>query len=463
MKHGKKMIAGFAALLLICTTLFSAAPVKADTSLPDTIYLAQAQGSDTCTLVAATMMMRAKLYLAGDPKWTGVTEAAVKPVAWAPGLYYYFTYSIGNSSLTVSHAAVSGMKATSLKQLLDAHPEGIVFYVEADSFSHAVFVTDYVGDTFYCAEPVPYLSGERIPLKDSWISVAMGNVTQKAVLNAATDYWYISSSSIDPTETHNLTKVKAVSPTCTENGNIRYWYCSDCGKYFSDKYGTTQIKKSQTVLKATGHSFVTDTITPATFKRNGKVTTKCSACGIAGESQVIKKIGDIILSGETFTYTGYDQRPFPIVTDSDGMIISDDNMEISFSEAASVSPGSYEVTVNLINAYSGSKTLSYKIDKARNEPTKVSSSKKLRYRKLQKEKQTFQIHARVKDNAKITYKLMSVSKKARDYVKVSSKGKVTVRKNLPKGTYKIKVRVTAKRTENYKTTSVYKTIKLIVR
>lgn len=33
---------------------------------------------------------------------------------------------------------------------------------------------------------------------------------------------------------HNMTATEAVEKTCTEDGNIAYWYCSECEKYFSD-------------------------------------------------------------------------------------------------------------------------------------------------------------------------------------------------------------------------------------
>ena len=41
-----------------------------------------------------------------------------------------------------------------------------------------------------------------------------------------------------------MTKVDA---TATADGNIEYWYCEGCGKYFSDKDGTNEIKKADIV------------------------------------------------------------------------------------------------------------------------------------------------------------------------------------------------------------------------
>ena len=35
---------------------------------------------------------------------------------------------------------------------------------------------------------------------------------------------------------HNIVWVAAKTPTCTESGNIEYWYCIDCGSVWIDPY-----------------------------------------------------------------------------------------------------------------------------------------------------------------------------------------------------------------------------------
>ena len=45
----------------------------------------------------------------------------------------------------------------------------------------------------------------------------------------------------------DLKHFPAVAATKTTEGNIEYWYCEGCGKYFSDKVGTKEIKKADTV------------------------------------------------------------------------------------------------------------------------------------------------------------------------------------------------------------------------
>lgn len=45
----------------------------------------------------------------------------------------------------------------------------------------------------------------------------------------------------------DLKHFPAKAATKTTEGNIEYWYCEGCGKYFSDKDGTKEIKKADTV------------------------------------------------------------------------------------------------------------------------------------------------------------------------------------------------------------------------
>ena len=52
---------------------------------------------------------------------------------------------------------------------------------------------------------------------------------------------------LDPKNHTNLKHFPATAATKTTEGNIEYWYCEGCGKYFSDKDGTKEIKKADTV------------------------------------------------------------------------------------------------------------------------------------------------------------------------------------------------------------------------
>ena len=55
---------------------------------------------------------------------------------------------------------------------------------------------------------------------------------------------------------HNAVKVERKDPTCTEDGNIEYWYCNVCKKYFSDTEFKNEISFDKTVIPATGHNLI---------------------------------------------------------------------------------------------------------------------------------------------------------------------------------------------------------------
>lgn len=52
---------------------------------------------------------------------------------------------------------------------------------------------------------------------------------------------------IDPNNHGKLTHIDKVDATRDKEGNIEYWYCEECGKYFGDKDGTKEIQKADTI------------------------------------------------------------------------------------------------------------------------------------------------------------------------------------------------------------------------
>ena len=60
------------------------------------------------------------------------------------------------------------------------------------------------------------------------------------------------SYTITVNDGHTLKKVPAKESTETAEGNIGYWYCEICGKYFKDENGQIEISKEQTVIPAKG-------------------------------------------------------------------------------------------------------------------------------------------------------------------------------------------------------------------
>ena len=54
---------------------------------------------------------------------------------------------------------------------------------------------------------------------------------------------------LDASNHAKLVKVEAKSPTQTQKGNITYWYCEACGRYFSDEALTNEISVEDTTIQ----------------------------------------------------------------------------------------------------------------------------------------------------------------------------------------------------------------------
>ncbi len=191
-----KLTKRFISIFLVVASLLAWIPAtraQASDALPSELYLTQTRRG-TCTLCSAAMMLRACAYYAGNPEWNQITENGIRPTAWleGSGLYWTFTYTQGTTEMTVDHAYLSGVSISQLKTLLDTYPDGIVLY--CGNLPHAVYLIDYVGDTFYCAETVENYSGKRITLAESWLGNQYGS--QANVLKNVTAYWYIKESNV---------------------------------------------------------------------------------------------------------------------------------------------------------------------------------------------------------------------------------------------------------------------------
>jgi len=91
---------------------------------------------------------------------------------------------------------------------------------------------------------------------------------------------------------HQLVSTEYKAPSCTEAGNIAYWHCVKCNKYFSDEACKTSIMQADTIINATGHTVVVDEAVEATYEHEGKTEgSHCSVCkAVIIEQQVIPKL-----------------------------------------------------------------------------------------------------------------------------------------------------------------------------
>lgn len=79
---------------------------------------------------------------------------------------------------------------------------------------------------------------------------------------------------------HSMDAVAAKAATCTEAGNTAYYVCDDCGKYFSDEAGNTEITLADTAVAATGHKTSAVAAKAATCAQAGNIACYvCDSCG----------------------------------------------------------------------------------------------------------------------------------------------------------------------------------------
>lgn len=104
-----------------------------------------------------------------------------------------------------------------------------------------------------------------------------------------------------PAHTCTLTKVPAKAATCTEDGNIEYYQCSDtsCGKLYKDAAGTQEITKADTVIKAAHTGIKLYPAKEPTCDRDGCVAYWfCTGChnyyfdnnGAVGEKTTVEEV-----------------------------------------------------------------------------------------------------------------------------------------------------------------------------
>ncbi len=155
--------------------------------------------------------------------------------------------------------------------------------VAAESSADGVVITVYTGDVD--------LSG----LKDG---VQVKNEGTGAVTaNGSTVE--TGGSVIVEVHTHDAVEVPAKEATCTEAGNIAYWYCEGCDTYFADKELTREISPEEIISPAKGHQAVKVPAKEATASEAGnKEYWYCEACGTyfadEGLTQVISKEAVVI-------------------------------------------------------------------------------------------------------------------------------------------------------------------------
>ena len=135
---------------------------------------------------------------------------------------YKFTNKGGGIKLTAENGMYSGVVESQ-------------FYDENEiSFKLKAYAKTTDGFVFY-AEKTVAIQNEHSGGVASCVELAICEVCGKAY------------GELDPNNHADLKHISAKAATEDTEGNIEYWYCGGCDKYYSDKDGINEIKKADTV------------------------------------------------------------------------------------------------------------------------------------------------------------------------------------------------------------------------
>lgn len=80
---------------------------------------------------------------------------------------------------------------------------------------------------------------------------------------------------------HQLIHAAEKAVSCTSSGNKEYWYCIECGNYYTSEAALEPVAEEEVMLDMLGHSF-TEYVSDnnADYGLNGTKTAHCDRCGI---------------------------------------------------------------------------------------------------------------------------------------------------------------------------------------
>lgn len=162
------------------------------------------------------------------------------------------------------------------------------------------------------------------------------------------------------------------------------------------------------------------------------------------------------------TFTGKAQTPAPKVTFNGVTLKKDTDYKVAYKN--NTNAGKATVTITGKGNFTGAKPATFVINPATQKLKVSTAAKTVKAKALKKKAQSTTKVAVSGAKGKVTY--VKVAKGSSKKLTINKKtGKIKVAKKTKKGTYKIKVKVkvTADKTKNYKAATVTKTIKVVVK
>ena len=320
-----------------------------------------------------------------------------------------------------------------------------------------------------------YTEGEPFSVESNLRNLATGAGNISILVPSHIDDSYVAwAKARDQAGANRLEYIEEKPATCTTFGERAHWlYQGDAGVFcFADEALCQQLGEEELVIKKKQHvskPAVKENVVLTSEKKEAQydLVCYCKTCGLelSRETRVLLQNiqdGSVKVSGQV--YSGSLLTPDPVVKVGNKTL--EKNKDYTLRYKNNKAAGTATLTVQGKGNYYGTVTKEFRISKVSNTITKFSPAEKVyKASALKKKAKTFQLKASVKGGARkiFTVNKAKTSAKAKKYIKITKDGKVTVKRGTPKGTYTVKVKVTAEGTRNYKKTTATKKIKIIVR
>ena len=310
---------------------------------------------------------------------------------------------------------------------------GSYFYVYADGEGKEYVVnTDYSVDE----EVQVVLNMEEIDVLDGWYWLTLNESVSASDLAQVKEYKTLegyydyavegteliyapTNGETQPTEATQTTE--ATQPTEPEA---------------TQPTDTTEVTQPTDATEATHPTDVTEETQPTdaqSVKPVKKDISKCTVSGIKSK-----------------TYTGKAITQSVVVKDGSKTLKNGTDYSVTYKD--NTKAGTATVTITGKGSYTGSVKQTFTIKKATNPLAVKTASKNIKASAVNKKAQSFTPSLiNKKGQGTVSYKMGSNNSKVKKYFSINNKsGKITAKKNTPKGTYKVKVSVTAAGNGNYK-------------
>ena len=213
------------------------------------------------------------------------------------------------------------------------------------------------------------------------------------------------------------------------------------------------------------HKYVDEVTLEAQFGLTGIITHRCSECGAfytssspALQRSLLEEAVTAELTKDSYIFNGKLRTPGAVVKYNDEVLNSGVDYKITYQKNKSV--GKATATITGIGNYKDSIRLTFTIKKCKQPMTAKGKTVTLKASTVKKKAKTFKALVVKKGKGKLTYKIVSGSKA----FSINAKnGAITVKKRTRKGTYTLRVQVTAAGNANYKKGSRTVTVKVKIK